>query len=277
VPVYDFEIVTTQALAVSNAEIIRGQLPDDLREPLARLLRPLDLEYGWPSDGVLMPRDWDKLQKPTLVREYNPSLVADEILTHVTRLDPDKPEAILDFVNQWGLLGSPGVNPDVYQIFHEGLPAEAISWTSGVLQDLKFLARALFELQRGRVIPLISACVLINPEDEGRPVEWAHLADAINMIGHTSYRTVRVYRLGKRPVGLRVVERPGRLLDVLGLALLDRATGMARQRRCPECGSYFVPTRSNQRFCKRKGEPYCARKHTLRAWRHRTRRKVRRR
>jgi len=277
VPVYEYEIVTAQALGVSNAEIIRGHLPDDLRKLLAGLLHRLDLEYGWPSDGVLLPRDWAKLQKPTLVREYNPVPAADEILTDVTRLDPYKPEAILDFVNQWGLLGSPGVHPDVYQICHERLPAEDVSWTRGVLQELKFLALALFELQRGRVIPLVSAGVLINPENEGRPVGWAHLADGINMISHTSDRTVRVNRLRGRPVGLRVVERPGRLLDVLGLALLDRATGVIHQRRCPECNSHFIPSRRNQRFCKRNGEQYCARRRALREWRKRENRKRRKR
>jgi hypothetical protein len=237
----------------------------------------------WPPLGVFIPRGY--VEEPGLMmplRDYDPVPQADELLTHVTRLETDDTEAILKFVNRWGPLGLSG-DLNVYArlgiwpgagtalqvmasqaaMFFHVMPAEPVFWVQRALERIKFMAQALYKFQR-RQYPRRADAVVYS---------WTDFSDELNGM----IRGIRRVTRQKKGGGLQVLECPSSLLDVLGLALLDRATGITRQRRCPECGSYFVPTRNNQKFCKRGGEQYCARKHTLRAWRHQTRRKVRRR
>ncbi len=245
--------------------------------------------------GHLQTHQW-----PQPVREYEPVAQADEMLTHATRLDTSDAQALLDFVNQWGVLGlrggPEGIFPTlsdeatkrfqaetqlsrVLAVVRQGwlsparagedvpapneptfpaaieIPAEPVYWTGMALETIKRMAHALYELQRG---------TLRRQAD----FTWSTFSDHLNtMIGDIP-RATRLKRHG----GLHIVECPKTVLNVLGLALLDRATGMTRQRRCPECGSYFVPSRKNQIFCKRQGEQYCARKRAVRTWRKRRKR-----
>jgi hypothetical protein len=245
----------------------------------------------WPADGVFVPRGY--IEQKRLVppaRSYKPVPDADEILTHVTRLDTRDNESLLDFANKWGLLGLEG-DPDVYarlgifppesrgryrgeldRMFYRYaiggfLPLENVRWFRRELKRVQQMANALYILQgKGSRGPRTA---------RRRDVElsWTDFADELNTMIGGIYRAVREKKGG----GLRLVECPNRLLDVLGLALLERAIGVTRQRRCPECGSYFRPTRSNQRFCKRGGEQYCARKRALHAWRQRNRRRTKKR
>lgn len=194
---------------------------------------------------------------PVPTKTYDPVTHADEILTHATRLDTKDTKSLLEFVNQWGLLGWEaewgGLVSDLI-----GPYLEAVVLTRNEIEDVKRMAEELWVLQRGR------------PRSED--ATWEEFADDLN---ERLLRTQPVVRVQEGGRGLRMFHRPDSLLDVLALALLDRAVSVTRQRRCPECGSYFVPTRRNQHFCKRGGEPYCVRKRALRTWRRRQKRRRR--
>lgn len=166
---------------------------------------------------------------PVPAKIYDPVPLADEILTHVTRLDTKDTEALLEFVNEWGLPGWEAVweGFDVSDL--TGPYSEHVERTRHDIERVKYMARALWMLQRGT-----------SRNEDDLDLTWDDFADDLNeRLMHTQL----IVRVHERGAGLRMLQRPDSLLDVLALALLHRAVGVTRQRRCPECGSYFVPTR----------------------------------
>lgn len=249
-------------------------------------LRAVAALGGWPEGGVFVPKGLyatpDDDQGPKPDRVYDAISEADAILQDVSRLDPADPAALLAFVNNWGLLGisvsggppgkeflyAPKVrDPSLYQAAlvagwgrgGRGL-GRAIALWDGVRETGAWLGWVRDRLE-----------TLHGLERGDAPREsWADLAwDLETVLGNITP--------APRLLAGRLVPswRLRRLLDVLALRIYELATGADQLRQCPECGSLFVPDRKDQRYCKTRGRPLCARRVAVRL--HRRRKRARRR
>jgi hypothetical protein len=219
-PVYKFEISLT---------------------PRAGLRQVFQLRGGWPKDGVFVPKGWPKRRgrddhpKPT--RDYSPLPAADQILQEISRLSPDDSNALLQFVNQGGLMDQ-GYVASV---------ADTRAWVAWV----KRMTERLFALQRGLV----------------RGDSWADFAFNLNGVIHNIGSAVRPGN-----GGLERYFRTPRLLDVLALRVLECATGTTGLRQCRWCKAFFTPDRKDQQYCKTGGKQRCARRAAVEAHRKRSKR-----
>jgi hypothetical protein len=209
--------------------------------PRAGLRTVFQLRGGWPIEGVFVPTGWprrgDRNNDPKPTRYYNPVRDADEILQDISRLSPDNPNALLQFVNQWGLME---------QGFFASV-AETRKWVAW----LKGLTERLFALRRGPV----------------GGDSWADFAFELNGVTHNIGSAARPAQDGLE----RYFLIP-RLLDALALRVLERATGTQELRQCPQCKAFFTPDRRDQQYCKTRGKKRCAQRVSLEAHRKRSKR-----
>ena len=193
----------------------------------------------WPKDGVFVPKDWPNSpadsDPPNPIKQYDPILCAEDIFHDVSRLDTQDHEAMLAFMNRWGLL-------------NQGWYAE-VAGTRAWLQATKKIIADLSALQQMK---------------QPTPSDWEELAFYVNSLVSRVHFAVRWTSDGLRPVF-----RAENLADVIGLHLFEVATSVQRLRQCAydRCHAFFVPDRRDQKFCKTGGEQKCARLASLERFR----------
>ena len=211
--------------------------------------------YGqdWPQGGAFVPRGHlegsERVPPPS--REYDPVPVTDDILTDVSRLDLERSERLLAFVNHRGCLGV-GI-PIPPSVRSEG-------WTGG--RDRYIRSFDGVQVTRKWLAWIQKRLVALADLQEGRRRDWDEFAfDLSSVLGNI--------RPATRPManGLVPCYSVPRLLDALFLGMWQRATGGARMRRCPECGALFMPDRRDQMYCKTDGQQKCARRASVKRFR----------
>jgi hypothetical protein len=184
----------------------------------------------WPPGGIFVPVGGGAPE------EYDPLSAAPEILLDVQRTAAKKDaEALLGFVNRWGVLGVgiPGA---------DDFPLDGVQQTAAELRELARWIAVVHDLQARR----------------RRAETWTDVAATFGE------------RLAGVHLQAQVAERSRllpsfhvpRLIDGLYLELWDVATGGKRLRRCKRCEDFFVRGRQDQIFC----TPRCARLWHVKRW-----------
>lgn len=198
----------------------------------------------WPTGGVFAPAWWPRNRPAKPVEYYNPMKMAADILLDAQRLEGEDRQALLRFVNKWGMLGV-GVPGDSFFL-------DGVVLTGRCLTQLNEWIEGLEALQHGRT--RIRRALKRAPHHR-----WTWRALAFELSEH-----LRAIHLGAVPASRKLVAvyRPRNLFDALWLELWRQATEMKRHRRCPECHALFIPGRANQQYCTR----LCANRPTVRNW-----------
>jgi hypothetical protein len=214
----------------------------------------------FPAAGVIAPKGWsgnlDELSA-SVSTYHHPLPSADEILQDISELPVAEPspagpvrrladnDAVLRFVNKWGVLGvGVGTGPRRVALL------DGVAETHHHLAWIQHTQRRIFLFQDGRPLSGDS---------------WTELAWELNNSAIADIRPLAVPTKN----GLGFQFQPRRLLDVLCLRLLEFGTGTEKLRQCKECSALFVPDRRDQIYCKTGGEQVCARRASLRAYRRR--------
>lgn len=210
----------------------------------------------WPG-GVLVAEGVDQPGESEPTRTYDPAAEAEALLTAATRFDPADLQALVKFVNRWGLLGFAGP-VDADQLW------DSVFATREHLTKVRQLTARLDALKRRRwdSVALPSLAQIrrrvrgvprsLTAREHGR-VQWQAFAADINQaLQGSALRPVLVATPGLP--GLRQTLRPQRLADVLLVALWQHATDADLVlRRCDTCGGNFFVSISNtkRRYCSR--------------------------
>src|SRR5436190_5258397 len=180
-------------------------------------------------------------------RTYDPVGVANELIAAGTSFDPQDREALLRFVNRWGLLGLVAPDDAVQQW-------DSVFFTQDHLTRLGYLVRRLEALknQNWASKDLLSVAQL-QAELPGMPsrvtpvvrqrAQWQAWAHQLNQaLQGCPIQPLLVPIAGSDVPGLRPAWRPRRLADVLLVTLWQHATeGDRIPRRCGTChGMFFV-------------------------------------
>lgn len=245
--------------------------PVKIVEPAPRFLRDAKKGDGtpafpwarWPG-GVFVTEGIEGSKDLVPVRGYDPTACAGSILLEATRINLENQEALLGFVNKWGLLGI--AEPDnAIQLW------DSVFLTRAQLHNIKRLAGWLQAMQHGKwkssaIPPLdevrkLLADVRVEPKNRR---ELYHLAFQQEF-------NKKAWGCPLRPLLLsdgrqfRRYLRPLRLLDVLYIELWQAA--FARDtvlRQCAECKGLFSVKKSNRlkAFC----TPACKNRRNFRRW-----------
>ncbi len=219
----------------------------------------------WPG-GVLVARGIEVKTKLTPVRTYDPTAWGERLLLEVSRLNPNDNQALLAFVNEWGLLGLAEPQHEV-QLF------DSLLLTRAALHRIKRLSRLLHAMQQGHWksdhLPAIEALIPIVP-DAPLPVTLKQKKQFFREAFLREFNTgawgspIRPLLISKRG-DFHPYLRPLRLLDVLYLELWKTASAKgALLRQCEECQGLFPVKTSNQRktFCTQT----CKNRRNFRRW-----------
>jgi hypothetical protein len=196
----------------------------------------------WPEEGVFIADDWEPDRGARPLRTYDPVEASEEIINDLGRVDASDRNALLGFVNRWGL-------------FDQGEPWASVPDTRRVAVDLQELA--------GRVRRVRQKGASVDELDD--------LAfDLTARVAHVHHAVTRVGR------GLHLTFRVSRLADAVVARLAEIATAGEHSvplRECayPKCRAIFLPERRDQIYCKTAGEQKCARRAALEAHRRRER------
>jgi hypothetical protein len=196
----------------------------------------------WPDEGIFIADDWDPNHGARVLRTYNPVEKSDELITELSRVDARDRDALLGFVNTWGL-------------FDQGEP-----WAS--VADIRRSAVTLQALA-DRVCTARRKGATIDALDELAFDLTAH-------VGRVHHAVTRIDR------GLHLRFRVSRLFDALVARLAEIATAGEQSlplRRCAyfKCRAIFLPERRDQIYCKTGGQQKCARSAAQEAYRDRER------
>jgi hypothetical protein len=185
---------------------------------------------AWPEGGVFVPTD------ARASAEYDPLAVAPEILLDVQRTAPrDDADALLAFVNRWGVLGVGIPGADDFLV-------DAVQRTATELRELARWMAVVHDLQARR----------------RRAETWTDVATLFRE--RLAGVHLQAQHAGRR--GLLPSFRVPRLIDSLYLELWDVATSGKRLRRCKRCEDFFIRGRDDQIFCTAR----CARLWHVKRW-----------
>lgn len=244
----------------------------EIHDPAPRFLvaastkdKPVYPWARWPG-GVFVARGIEEEAELTPVRTYDPTAWGERLLLEVSRLNPDDTQALLAFVNEWGLLG-------VAEPQHEDQLFDSIFLTRAALHRIKRLSRWLHAMQQGHWksdhLPAIEALIPIVP-DVPLPVTLKQKKQFFREAFLREFNTgawgspIRPLLISKRG-DFHPYLRPLRLLDVLYLELWKTASAMdALLRQCEECQGLFPVKKSNQlkAFCTQA----CKNRRNFRRW-----------
>ena len=184
----------------------------------------------WPPAGLFVPVGGGAPE------EYDPLSEAAEILLDVQRTaTKEHADALLGFVNRWGMLGVgiPGA---------DDFPVDGVQRTAAELRELARWLVVVHELQaRRRRAEMWTAVAAVFRERLAGVHLQAQVADPGRLL--PSFHVPR-------------------LIDGLYLQLWDVATGGKRLRRCKRCEDFFIRGREDQIFC----TPRCARLWHVKRW-----------
>ena len=184
----------------------------------------------WPDGGVFVPKELMTVPKNAhavttedpLPRDwYNPTQVAKKILMDVQRTNPQQPKSLLKFVNTWGHLGI-GI-PGGVEFHYDGVKA-----TGDYLKLITDWLQMLEALQGQKKVDS----------------SYEDLAFLLNGVLGEIHPAVDATKTGLNPI-----YKVGKLIDAIWLECWETATTGKQLRRCPECGAFFLPGRSNQMYC----------------------------
>lgn len=223
----------------------------------------------WARDpqGVFVAEGIDSPEGAKLILTYDPTQEATKILTSATALDPHDDEALLGFVNRWGLLGlaEPDKEAQLWDSVRKTKEelariARLAQWLRA-MKERKWRDKALPPLDEVRRI-VSGVPTRLTPHQRVRAY-WLAYANELNQ--SLWRRPVRTLLL---PEGRSVRQyfRPRCLADVLYMTLWNAATdGDSILRQCPGCRGLFTVSMTNQkrRYC----GPRCKNLANVRRWR----------
>ena len=184
----------------------------------------------WPEGGLFVPKELMTVPKNAyavktdepLPRDwYNPTREDKKILRDVQRTNPQQPKSLLKFVNTWGHLGI-GI-PGGVEFHYDGVKA-----TGDCLKLITDWLQTLEALQGQKKVDS----------------SYEDLAFLLNGVLGEIHPAVDATKTGLNPL-----YKVGRLIDAIWLECWETATTGKQLRRCPECGAFFLPGRSNQMYC----------------------------
>ena len=219
----------------------------------------------WPG-GVFVARGIEEEAELTPVQTYDPTAWGERLLLEVSRLNPNDNQALLAFVNEWGLLGLAEPQHEV-QLF------DSVFLTRAALHRIKRLSRWLQAMQQGHWksdhLPSIEALtpivtdvpLLVTLKQKKQFFREAFLREFNNEAWGSPIRPMLISKRGDFHPYLR----PLRLLDVAYLELWKTASAKdALLRQCKECQGLFPVKKSNQlkAFCTQA----CKNRRNFRRW-----------
>jgi len=204
--------VWRRTLEVYNFEI-RDEVPKQLQ---------IMLPWAGGRGRYFIPRDFKISRASVPTRTYDPIAEAGAAFAGATSFDPEDEVALLEFVNQWGLLGVED------QEFFD-YPVDAVERSSGELAELRELSDRLASISRA--------------SRAERVREWPLFANHLNgWLETLRIRPVLDFRDGRASQAWW----PRHLRDVLW-AHLWRVAGTVDQtlRTCEGCGGLFAVSLTN--------------------------------
>lgn len=256
---------------------VHDPAPDWLRAATAGHGEPAYPWASWPG-GVLIAvglSDPETDLRPA--RTYDPFAQVPELLPAATSVPEGDQQALVRFVDRWGLLGI--VNPgDAVKMW------DSVQATWWELARLRRLTAWLGALKAGRpegrpdlaeISRMLTGVPAAPSARELRRIHWQAFAASLSAALRSCVLVPELTPNGSTAVPVRQSWRPRRLLDVLYLALWQHATEADQVlRRCDVCAGMFFVSATNtvKVYC----SPRCKNLAGVRAHRKRERRMARR-